>query len=395
MGRAPAHNEDAYLCDEALSLFIVADGLGGHEAGDVASALCVHKVRDIIAENRDMLDQLAAGDPDVDRSAVLRVLEHAIQTAASQIRERAAAAPQLERMGTTCSLLLLVGERGFIAHVGDSRVYLVRHHTVHQLSEDHCLANELQRRGRIKMEDLADSGYKELASAVTRAVGIYENVEVDTFDLKVLPGDHFLLCTDGQHGYLDDVTISRAMDLTRLSAAVERLISCAYQGGGHDNITSIAVRIVSEESSPLAATLSDRLAANPLLLHLDHAEIERLAAAVEELSLADGDRICEGHPGDALFIVSSGAIDLEQDGERIARFDQGDLVSGVFLEERADDGGAVALAAGPTRLLVIRWSQLVDAISEDPRLAIKLQWSLAHLLARPQQRISRARPLAE
>ena len=107
-------------------------------------------------------------------------------------------------MGTTISALLVVGDRGFIAHVGDSRVYLLRQSQVIQLTEDHSLINELIRRGKVTKENLARSPYSAYKNAVTRAVGVYETVQVDTIDFDVLPGDQFLICSDGLHTYLDD-----------------------------------------------------------------------------------------------------------------------------------------------------------------------------------------------
>ncbi len=380
-GREPTYNEDSFLCDEQLNLFIVADGLGGHKAGDVASALCVQTVRDTVAEIHEMLSRLRAGDESVDRNEIIRVLEHALQTAATLIRKQAAAVPNLERMGTTCSLLLLAGEHGFVAHVGDSRVYLIRGRKVHQLSEDHSLANELQRRGRIKMEDLKGSDYEDLASAVTRAVGIYENVEVDAFDFKVQPGDRFLLCSDGLHSYLDDSTIARVMCLPSVRNAGVRMIDIAYQGGGHDNITAITVEVAPGEVDEAPATVTERLAVLPLFLHLDQGELARFAEAVEIVDHEDGDPLYAGHPGDALFVVLRGEVWLRRNGIGVIRFPAGALVSGLCLEEEAQRG-VVAEATGATQVLVIRRHQLQAILAGEPQLAFKLQWSLAHLLSR-------------
>jgi PPM family protein phosphatase len=244
-GRQRDHNEDNFLVDKKLKLFVVADGMGGHAAGEVASSLCVRKARDAIAENRDIIEKYSDGETAVDRGDILRTLEHAVQSACSAIYERAKLEPEKRGMGTTCSLLLLSGDRGFIAHVGDSRVYLMRQGQVHQLSEDHSLVNELVRRGKLKLEEIDSSPYKDYKNAVTRAVGVYESVEVDTLDFDVLPGDQFLLCTDGLHGMLTDEaieeTVVRRKDAP--SVCVEELIRAANENGGDDNITAIVVRI--------------------------------------------------------------------------------------------------------------------------------------------------------
>lgn len=210
-GKQRDHNEDNFLVDKKLNVFIVADGMGGHAAGEVASSLCVRKVRDEIVENKDLINRFSQPDTNVARSDIQRVLEHAVQSACSAIYERAQKEPEKRGMGTTCSLLLLSGDRGFIAHVGDSRVYLMRQGQVHQLSDDHSLVNELVRRGKLKLEEIDSSPYRDYKNAVTRAVGVYESVEVDTLDFDVLPGDQFLLCSDGLHAYLNDLNISQIL----------------------------------------------------------------------------------------------------------------------------------------------------------------------------------------
>ena len=110
-------------------------------------------------------------------------------------------------MGTTTSALLIAGDRAFIAHVGDSRIYMLRAGQVVQLTEDHSLVNELIRRGRVTKEGFETSPYKAYKNAVTRAVGVYETVQGDTIDFEILPGDQFLLCSDGLHAYLNDQRI--------------------------------------------------------------------------------------------------------------------------------------------------------------------------------------------
>ena len=208
VGRQRQHNEDNFLIDKKLQLFIVADGMGGHAAGEVASSITVHQVRDAVYANRDLVERFKAGDPEVQAVELLQVLEHAIQDACGTVYNRAQAEPEKRGMGTTASVLLIAGApgrlRGFIAHVGDSRIYLARQGQCHQLTEDHSLMNELVRRGKIRREEFETSPYKQFKNAVTRAVGVYASVEVDTFDFDILPGDRFLLCSDGMYVYLDE-----------------------------------------------------------------------------------------------------------------------------------------------------------------------------------------------
>ena len=117
-------NEDNFLVDKKLSLFVVADGMGGHASGEVASKLAVHEIRNAVEAGREPIDKFAKGDPGVRPQDILKLLEHAVQTAGQAVYQKGQAEPEKRGMGTTASALLIAGDRGFIAHVGDSRVYI-------------------------------------------------------------------------------------------------------------------------------------------------------------------------------------------------------------------------------------------------------------------------------
>ena len=197
VGRVRDHNEDNFLVDKALNLFVVADGMGGHAAGEVASAVAVQTLRDVVSRNKDLIDAYREGSQIASSRDITSLLEHAVQKACAEIYTKAQDDPEKRGMGTTLSALLVINNRGFIAHVGDSRIYLLRGGRVVQLTEDHSLVNELIKRGKLTEAQAETSPYK---NAVTRAVGVYESVEVDTIDFDVLPGDQFLLASDGLTG---------------------------------------------------------------------------------------------------------------------------------------------------------------------------------------------------
>src|SRR5262245_29395026 len=231
VGRQRNHNEDNFLVDKKLQLFVVADGMGGHAAGEVASSIAVHQLRDAVHANRDVLERFSSGDPDVTPVEILQILEHAVQSACTAINNRAEAEADKRGMGTTTSALLIAGNpahpRGFIAHVGDSRIYLLRQKQTHQLTEDHSLMNELVKRGKLKREEIDNSPYKQFKNAVTRAVGVYASVEVDTFDFDILPGDRFLLCSDGLYTYLDDDKLPALLTDGEIKDVPKQLIEIA------------------------------------------------------------------------------------------------------------------------------------------------------------------------
>src|SRR5580692_9634449 len=202
VGKVRDHNEDNFLVDKKLGLFIVADGMGGHAAGEVASAMAVRAVHEEIKREKEMLDDYVAkstGANKVTPKDIVALLETAVQRACSKIHEEALSDTSKRGMGTTLSAVLVLGAQGFIGHVGDSRIYLSRTGHVQQVTEDHTVYNELIKRGKLTKEQIEKVAQK---NAITRAVGVYERVEVDTLTIEVLPGDQFLLASDGLHGYI-------------------------------------------------------------------------------------------------------------------------------------------------------------------------------------------------
>jgi len=383
IGRQRKHNEDNFLVDKKLKVFVVADGMGGHAAGEVASSLCVRKVHDAVSDNRDLIERFGSGDRTIGRADVLRILEHAVQSSCSAIYERATQEPDKRGMGTTCSVLLLAGDRGFIAHVGDSRIYLVRQRQVHQLSEDHSLVNELVRRGKIKPEEIEQSPYREYRNAVTRAVGVYESVEVDTFDFDVLPGDQFLLCSDGLHAYLDDAKIMKIAETGEVKAVPKEFIDLANIGGGHDNITSVFVRVIGTEEDPRAKELNlklEVLKGMPIFRYLSYKELVRVLNITDVRYCTDGELIIkEGTPGEELFILLDGRVRLHKDDAFITNLGRGDHFGEMSLLDRGPRS-ASASAEGETRLLIIKRKHFYDIIRNESKLSVKLLWSFVQVL---------------
>jgi serine/threonine protein phosphatase PrpC/CRP-like cAMP-binding protein len=384
-GKQRDHNEDNYLVDKTLRVFVVADGMGGHAAGEVASSLCVRRVREAIAANRDLIENFGAGTG-ADRTEILRMLEHSVQAACSAIYERAQKQPEKRGMGTTCSLLLLAGHRGFIAHVGDSRIYLMRQGQVHQLSEDHSLINELLRRGKIKLEEIDNSPYKDYKNAVTRAVGVYESVEVDTLDFDVLPGDQFMLCSDGLHHYLDtDDKISQTLAQDDVKKATTAFIDLANEGGGHDNITSVVVRVLGEEREheERVQDLSlkiEVLKKMPLFRYLTYKELVRVMNITKVHDFKDGSTIItEGEQAEEMFIILGGGVRLHKDDAFITSLSRGDHFGEMALVDSAPRS-ASGSAEGHARLLSIHRDDFFQIIKNENQLSTKILWSMVQVL---------------
>jgi serine/threonine protein phosphatase PrpC/CRP-like cAMP-binding protein len=382
VGRVREGNEDSFLVDKKLNLYVVADGMGGHAAGEVASAMAVRSFRDSVAAARDMLDDYEKGTGSVSRKDVLRLLEGAVQTACSDIHAESQRDETKRGMGTTLTALMVIGSRGFIAHVGDSRCYLIRQGSTHQLSEDHSLINELLKRGRLTKEQIDKVQYK---NAVTRAVGVYESVEADTLDFDVLAGDRFMLCSDGLHGYLEDTEYAKLFEETPENAISQKLVDLANERGGKDNITVIVVGIPDAESGvdKLARDVNlklELLHKMPLFRFLTYQELVRVLNITEVRSFdANQEVVAEGTDGDELFLVLTGKVRVHTGDTVITTLSVGQHFGEMALVDKAARSASVS-AEEPSKLLVLRRREFFDIVRKDHDVAVKLLWSFLGVL---------------
>jgi PPM family protein phosphatase len=233
-GRKRRRNEDSFVIDPPL--FAVADGMGGAQAGEVASRLAAAAFREF---------------HDVDKLDPEQRLAAIIQEANRRIYERAAGDAQVSGMGTTITAALVGGDALVIGHVGDSRAYRLRSGTFEQLTDDHSLVADLVRSGRLTPEE-ADAHPQR--SVITRALGTDREVDVDTFVVPVEAGDLFLLCSDGLTTMIEDDEIRDLLSATRdLEQAGKGLVKAANKAGGEDNITVVLFRL-AEGTSDLEQT---------------------------------------------------------------------------------------------------------------------------------------------
>jgi len=235
VGRRRPHNEDSMLFDDELGLYIVCDGVGGNAKGEVASAESVELVHSWVRRWRKSLNAYVAEPSAENEGMVRRLLESAVQSACYMVFGMGQQDPRSKGMSSTLSALLISASTAFIAQVGDSRVYLSRAGKTAQLTEDHTLVNFRLKLGLITAEEAANSPGKNV---ITRAVGHQDYVEVDTIDIATEPGDRFVLCSDGLHGYLMDGEIDGLVNGPR-DSVTNRLIELANERGGRDNITVV------------------------------------------------------------------------------------------------------------------------------------------------------------
>jgi PPM family protein phosphatase len=223
-GRTRRHNEDAYVIDPPL--FAIADGMGGAQAGEVASRLATAALKEGGADG-------GGGE---------RRIADLIQQANRRVYDRSSSDPNTSGMGTTITVALVEDDRVAFGHVGDSRAYLIRDAQMEQLTEDHSLVNELLKTGKLSREEAETHPQR---SVITRALGTDPDVDVDTFSVRAESGDLFLLCSDGLTDMVSEDSILDVVERNRddIEGALRALVKAANRGGGQDNITVVAFEI--------------------------------------------------------------------------------------------------------------------------------------------------------
>jgi serine/threonine protein phosphatase PrpC len=239
IGRRRTCNEDAFLNDDELGLYVVADGMGGHAAGEVASQEAVEAVYGMVKQGLRALPERLSTLTNEHARAATRLMEGAVQAATYMVFALGELDQEKSGMGTTISALLVLGDYAVTGQVGDSRIYQIHAGQARQITEDHTLISWQLKQGLITADEAKRSPHRNV---ITRAIGNHEYVEVDTGLIAIEPKDQFLLCSDGLHTYLQDEEIAIMAELGGRTA-VEQLIERANQRGGKDNITAIVVEI--------------------------------------------------------------------------------------------------------------------------------------------------------
>ena len=240
VGQKRDHNEDSFLVDEDLRLFIVADGMGGHAGGGTASRIAVETIQARMRAARDATPAAFAEASKLEESPLREVLREAVESACASIYRAAQGDPSLAGMGTTVTAAVVAGANTFVAHVGDSRCYLARAGRIYQVSEDHSLVNEQLKAGAITPDEARHSRFKNI---ITRSVGFEADVAVDMMGLEVEAGDRLVICCDGLSNLVEDDEILSIVTSCAVDDAPRRLIDLANERGGDDNITVIVVHV--------------------------------------------------------------------------------------------------------------------------------------------------------
>lgn len=384
-------NEDAFLCLPDEGLLAVCDGMGGKGLGAKAAATALGRIRAHLAANldRDGWPMDADGNPQR-RQAVRELLGSALQEANTAVHVQTRADWASRGMGTTATVLLVLGRCAFVGHVGHTRVYLLRGQKLHCLTEDHTVLAEIQRR----KHGFDEATLKKLPyrTSLTRVLGPQPTVDPDLSDIELLPGDRFLLCSDGLHLHLDDEPgpLVSLLQAGALQDSPQRMIELVRSQGEADDLTAVVAEVLPAQpvTSELTRSLHQRfsfglqgIGSVALFKHLNDAELFRLLGIAEDCEFSAGETILrEGDEGDTMYVLLAGNVSVHVGGRQRAVLGEGSHVGEMALMTRQP---RTATIRAETRVLAkrLRRDPLYAVLRENPLLANKVLWNMVSVLS--------------
>jgi serine/threonine protein phosphatase PrpC len=382
VGCVRTHNEDSFRVDVELGLYLVCDGMGGHAAGEVASATAALEMHRFIAAQREKIRAFDGSAEAI--QAMASLVGQAVLHASKAVFDVASGDKGKHGMGTTCVILLTVGDKGFMANVGDSRLYLSRDKQLYQLSIDHNFLNEAVAQGMLTLEQAALSPH---AHVLTRAVGTQPSVCPDMLVFDILPGDTFLLCSDGLYEYTKDPEeLCSMLGVTSLKDIPGHLVKRALEGGGHDNITAVVARAApgdlqaNERRDSIVRGL-DALRDIELFRDLSMPELVKVYNLLETVRVEPGTHIIgEGEASGHLFVIVSGSVMVERERAKIAILGPGAHFGEMALLNQKPRSATV-VAEEPTTLLQLARGDFHELMNHEPSIATKFLWKFAQTLS--------------
>lgn len=375
-GNKRPQNEDYYLVDEELGLFVVCDGVGGHVAGAMAAEMSARAIRQVVHDGRAIMQAYAKDKSLKNRSICAGLLQKAIFEANAKIHQMAEVDVVKKGMCTTSAALLLLDDYAILGHVGDSRIYLHRGDQIHQLTEDHRYSVEMLKRGILTAEEAARSPQ---SNVLTRAVGIQPTVQVDLLQIEVMSGDTFLVCSDGVHSYFDknDLKAQFSADVQKLP---DQIVKTAKQRGGADNITAVVVKIdeAKEAKSDVVDVMkkTEILGKIPIFRYMTYPEITKILAISHAKQFKKGSIVLkEGDASDEMHIIASGMTDVVKGQTKVAQRGKGEVFGEMGIFDNAPRSATVAAAEDVISIAIHR-KDLLQLLRQESQIAVKLLWAI-------------------
>ena len=382
IGNDRSNNEDAFLIDENIGLYLVCDGMGGHAGGEVASDTAITFFKKHLYENIKIIEKGS-------NSALEKMLEEGVQVACTRVYALSREMKHLAGMGTTFTGLLIRGNRGFVVHVGDSRLYMIRAGQVNRLTEDHTYYYELIKTGRVTPEQAAEFLQAE---ALTRAIGIQPSVIVDHLQFDILHNDTFVVASDGLINYLDDnEELFNLVKDEEAKILPDKLVDFALECGGDDNTTVIVIDVQPEtiekhaaEERRFEADVTFRTNTMQNVALFQHLTTSERVGLLQHLKISEfkaNDIIIEeGKTGEQLHIVLDGRLSVLMNRREVAVLHRGDHFGEMSILTQRSRSATVA-AKTQARIMSISQQDFLSIVQKRPSVGVRLLWNLAQVLA--------------
>lgn len=378
-------NQDSYIADDTLGLYVVCDGMGGRAGGETASALAVEAVRSFISEKRD--DIVRSLEQSNDRFGACDLVRKAVNRACQAVFEKAEQTPELKGMGTTLTMLVVGRTTGVLAHVGDSRAYVVRGGVVHQLSKDHTVVQEMIDKGILPADNAEDSPF---AHVLSRAVGTQPLTQVDTLAIDILQNDSFLLCSDGLTQVVDIGTeLGEFLESCPPEKLAKTLVDTANARDTSDNSTALLVSThvssedaaIEEERSNEVLLRIEALQGVFLFRDLSLEELSRVVNRAYVTTLEKGEALFrQGELDDSLYIVLDGELAVQRGDEQVAVIRRGNHVGEMSMLTSTPRSANVS-ALRKCRLLNIERKDFEAILLAHPTTGVRLLTALSRELS--------------
>ena len=392
VGKVRKNNEDALAVVPEIAAFAVADGMGGHAGGEIASRLAIDTVVAALREkeSKRILDRFHKEPTLQARHAMFHLLRSAFQKANDAVRAEADARQESTGMGTTLDVGLLVRDRAFVAHSGDGRVYLARPSAVIQLTHDHALFESLLAAGTVRRPTPRSTGEsRKRRNPLVNAIGMAPTVSVDTFFVELTRGDRLLLCSDGVHGAIESESLlGQLLRTGSAEDASNALIAYVLRRGGHDNATALVVDVcerfvarAAPEGEPSSGPVSSDIVVarhSALLDDLPVSSVLAALAAAVEVEIPKDERVPRLVASDwVCYIVVSGQV-MMPDGKVLGP-------SGLLFVESlmgVAREGDLPVVVENVRLMRLRADDFAEVCALDVELSNALHVRIARYLAR-------------
>ena len=374
-GSSRSQNEDFMLINNDLGLFLVSDGMGWHACGEIASETTAVTVSRYLELNEQYLEKVKRGEEPF--SSAIRLAEEAVREACREVHKIASTHEACARMGSTLTMLLFVGAKAVMVHVGDTRLYLYRNQLVHQLSSDHTIAAEIARAGIISREESRDHPHSHV---LTRVIGRQELVQIDALLLDLLPGDRFVICSNGLSEYIEKEDMLIPYMGSEFESIPGELVSFAKNSGGRDDVTVLAVSVEApygqlraNAARPLhVESALDTLGSVALFEDLSLAQLQRVLNVSEERTYSRGATVVtEGENSSDLYVLMEGKIALTRGGRPIAEMRSGDHIGETTLIDGRACRSTLRVLTD-SRLLVLTKEQFQNLVRRHPWLGVTL-----------------------